>query len=87
MFTHSQEKLHLSQKLIAFLPDVPRLSRGEAQIQIFVYLLTDTSYVTPGNGGNIHYYIHMLYAYRYIADKNWNIVKIHENYRNNILES
>lgn len=55
MFTHSKEKLHLPQKLIAFLPDVPHLSRGEAQIQIFVYLFTDTSYVTPGNGGNVHY--------------------------------
>lgn len=87
MFTHSQEKLHLPQKLIAFLPDVPRLSRGEAQIQIFVYLFTDTSYVTPGNGGNVHNYIHMLYAYRYITDKNLYIVKIDENYRNNILES
>lgn len=59
MFTHLQEKLYLPQKLIALLPDLQHLSGGEAQIQIFVYLFTDTNYVTPENGGNDHYYIHI----------------------------
>lgn len=66
MFTHSHGKLYLPQKLIALLPDLQHLGGGEAQIQIFVYLFTDTSYVTPENGGNNQYYIY-IYVCRYIT--------------------
>ena len=52
MFTHSHGKLYLPQKLIALLPDLQRRGGGDAQIQIFVYFFTHTSYVTPEYGEN-----------------------------------